>query len=48
MKKFCENTVFLICLLLLVWMAMSFIDVVAHNCSPDPIYADWNLFALLF
>ena len=30
------------------WVLLSWVDVVAHNLSPAPAYAAWNLFTLIF
>lgn len=51
MKKCCKfaiNAICVVCWMLLLWVIISYFDVVAHNCSPDPVFASWNLFALLF
>ena len=29
------------------WMLLSFIDVVAHNLDPEPVYQWWNLIILI-
>ena len=29
------------------WIGCSFFDTVAHNLSPEPAYAAWNLFAMI-
>ena len=34
--------------LLMAWMIISWIDIVAHNLDPQPVYQAWNLFAILF
>lgn len=30
------------------WIGCSFFDTIAHNLSPEPVYAAWNLFAMIF
>ena len=30
------------------WFIASFIDVVAHNLDPNPIYEAWNLFEIFW
>ena len=33
--------------LALAWMVGSWVDVVANNLNPDPVYKAWNLFVLM-
>lgn len=37
----------IVCALLLLWLIVSYIDVIMHN-GMEHIYAKWNLFTLLF
>lgn len=30
------------------WIGCSFLDTVTHNLGPEPVYAAWNLFAMIF
>ena len=30
-----------------LWLLASWVDVVTHNLSPNPVYQSWNLFAIL-
>lgn len=30
------------------WIGCSFLDTIAHNIIPEPVYAAWNLFAMIF
>ena len=46
-SKMIGNTVLVVSALLGVWLLASWIDVVTHNLSPNPIYQSWNLFALM-
>ena len=32
----------------LVWILASWVDLIAHNTNPSPIYQSWNLFNLIF
>ena len=32
----------------LIWVAVSYCDVITHNCEECPTYRDWNLFNLMF
>jgi len=36
------------CLLFDIWVFISWIDVILHNLSPDPVYQSWNFFTLFF
>ena len=39
----------IVCALLLLWLIISYIDVIMHNgIGMEHIYAKWNLFTLLF
>lgn len=48
-KLYIQNAVALICGLILLWIGLSFLDIVAHN-SYDlrPVYQSWNFFTLFF
>lgn len=46
--KTLQKIVFSTCALLLAWAFVSFVDVVAHNVDPNPVYHTWNIFILLF
>lgn len=35
-------------LLVIGWGILSWIDVILHNTSPNPVYQWWNLFILIF
>lgn len=35
-------------LLFLIWVFISWLDVISHNLTPDPVYQWWNLFQILF
>lgn len=48
LKKFIARTYYAAALLALAWLAISFIDVIANNHTPDPVYLPFNAFALLF
>ena len=30
------------------WAGLSFLNTIAHNLDPAPVYAAWNLFAMIF
>ena len=46
MKKIIENIFICLLIVLLVWISISFIDVINHNMT-DYNYADWNIFAIM-
>lgn len=31
-----------------LWVFISWIDIIAHNMKPDPVYQIWNFFTLFF
>lgn len=41
-KVFC-----IICILFLLWIILSYFDVILHNLDEEPIYKFWNFFQLL-
>lgn len=45
-KKIAYNIFSVFGVLLLVWIAWSFIDVVADNCTPAPVHSNFNIFVL--
>lgn len=50
LKKACRlvgNVVLVGCALFSAWLLASWVDVVLHNLSPNPVYQSWNLFALM-
>lgn len=36
------------CALFDIWVFVSWIDIILHNTSPNPIYQSWNFFTLFF
>lgn len=32
----------------LIWVAVSYCNIITHNCEESPIYKDWNFFKLMF
>lgn len=32
----------------LLWIAFSFIEIIAGNTAPDPAYSNYNFFAIVF
>lgn len=37
---------YVICIVLLLWVAVSFCDVVADNSKPNPVHSNYNFFML--
>lgn len=48
MKKITKTVVGIICVLLLVWFVVSFIDIVLHNTTSGNSYGSWNVISQLF
>lgn len=46
-KKIIGKVILIICAIILLWFAASYIDVVLTNTTPEDV-APWNAFALLF
>lgn len=46
--KVLKFSVQFISVLLFAWFMLSWMDVVADNCHPDPVHHAWNLFVLFF
>lgn len=42
-----EKVLYAVCILFIVWLVLSFINIVMHNMS-DYNYASWNMIELLF
>lgn len=47
MKKFLENTMVVLSVVFLLWLGISWADIVADNCEPHPTHAPWNAFVLM-
>ena len=45
--KICEVIFYAVIVILLLWVAISYIEVFSKNLSPNPQYSPINLFALL-
>lgn len=43
-----EIVFYLICVLILIWVFASWVDVAIHNGNVNPTYQWWNMFTLLF
>jgi hypothetical protein len=38
----------ILAVVLVVWMALSYINIICHNAEPNPTYWAWNFFTLIF
>lgn len=47
MKK-AYTIITIVCIILLVWLVASYVDVVSNNLCAEPIYKAWNLFEIFF
>ena len=43
-----ERVINVVCIAWLIWLLLSWIDVVLHNVMLNPVYHSWNFFALFF
>lgn len=44
MKKFIENALSLVSVLLLTWVFVSFVEIAIKNVDPNSTYTSWNFF----
>ena len=42
-----EKVLYIVCILIMAWLVLSFINVIMHNMS-DYNYASWNVIEILF
>lgn len=47
MKQIISNILTLIAVVILIWFALSYVDILYHNLDSAQ-YADWNLFVKFF
>lgn len=38
-----SNIIYIIAIILFIWFALSYIEIIIKNTNPDPVYSDWNL-----
>ena len=38
----------LLCLACAIWFCVSWAEITAHNCAPNPEYSAWNLINIIF
>ena len=46
MKKIIKSVYYVLMVGLLVWMLASWADIVADNCSPNPVHSEYNFFVV--
>lgn len=47
MKKMIERVVIIMMVLVLMWLALSYAEVLCKNLTPNPNYCEWNFFEIL-
>lgn len=48
MTKIFKNLLLSLCVVFIAWVIVSWADIVADNCKPNPVHNPYNLFVLLF
>lgn len=48
MTKIFKNLLLGLCVVFIAWAIVSWVDIVADNCKPNPVHNPYNLFILLF
>lgn len=48
MTKIFKNLLLGLCVVFIAWVIVSWVDIVADNCKPNPVHNPYNLFVLLF
>lgn len=48
MTKIFKNLLLGLCVVFIAWAIVSWVDIVADNCQPNPVHNPYNLFVLLF
>lgn len=46
--KIIKYTLTALCVLFILWVGISWADIVADNCDPNPQHYDWNFFVVMF
>lgn len=44
--KVVENVVFVLCVVFVVWLLCSFVEVDMKNLTENPVYSSWNFFEI--
>ena len=47
MRKSISFTFYTASAVILLWCLVSYVDIIAHNVNPTPVYWQYNLFTLL-
>ena len=45
--KILNKIIYIVSILFLLWIILSYFDVILHNLDEEPIYHGWNFFKLL-
>ena len=45
--KTITTIIYTISILLCIWFAASWIDIVSDNCNPNPVHSEYNLFVMM-
>lgn len=45
--KILNKIIYIVSILFLLWIILSYFDVILHNLDEEPIYKFWNFFQLL-
>ena len=45
--KILNKIIYIVSILFLLWIILSYFDVILHNLNEEPIYKFWNFFQLL-
>ena len=47
MRKVAKVTLYSVCLAVLLWFVLSWLDIVWDNCEPNPHNSPYNVFVLM-
>lgn len=45
--KVLKISYYAVMVLLLAWFAVSYVDIIADNCSMNPVHYSWNMFTVM-
>ena len=45
--KTIATIIYTISVLLCIWFATSWIDIVSDNCNPNPVHSEYNMFVMM-
>ena len=41
------NILYVLSVIFMLWLGASWVDIVADNCDPNPVYSEYNAFIIL-